>query len=231
MQQGHGDLAFHPFTERQVAHRLAQQISQVEQLRQLVDGLLELRTLQSVDGPVALKGIGHGQIPDQLVAVAHDQRDLAQEIALASKGLETQDAHIPVTGIQQAGEHLQRRRLAGAVGPEEADDLAGLHVEGHCLHRLDVARAAVEQTLGGVPQAGLPLRYAVRLRQGFAVQGGHRDCDLRRVAHQRQSYPNSARRPRSPSRTWAALYPGSPVTFPDGWQHEPHRYSPSKWPR
>ena len=36
---------------------------------------------------------------------------------------------VPAVGVEQRGEHPQRRRLAGAVGAEQADDLAGGDVE------------------------------------------------------------------------------------------------------
>ena len=38
-------------------------------------------------------------------------------------------------GRQQRGEHVDRRRLAGSVGPEEAVDLAGLDAQVDPVHR------------------------------------------------------------------------------------------------
>src|ERR1051325_9014453 len=35
----------------------------------------------------------------------------------------------PSTAVQQPGDHPERRRLAGPIGPREAVDLAGLNVE------------------------------------------------------------------------------------------------------
>jgi len=36
--------------------------------------------------------------------------------------------------VQQPGEHLESRRLAGTIGPEEADDVSGLDVEADAGH-------------------------------------------------------------------------------------------------
>ena len=41
--------------------------------------------------------------------------------------------------MQQARQHLEGRRLAGAVRPEEADDLARLDREAHAPTATDVA--------------------------------------------------------------------------------------------
>jgi hypothetical protein len=41
-------------------------------------------------------------------------------------------------------EHLHHRRLAGAVGPEQTEDLAGGDLEVDALHRVDVAIGLVQ---------------------------------------------------------------------------------------
>ena len=40
-------------------------------------------------------------------------------------------------GVQQVGDRLQRRGLAGAVGAEQRDDAAPRHVERHALQHED----------------------------------------------------------------------------------------------
>src|SRR4029078_11206887 len=44
------------------------------------------------------------------------------------------DGGAPRGGLQQRGEHAQRCRLAGSVGAEEPDDLAGGHREVNTAH-------------------------------------------------------------------------------------------------
>ena len=49
--------------------------------------------------------------------------------------------------MQQSRQHLESRRLAGAVGPEEADDLTRLDREAHAPDRDDVAVGALDEAL------------------------------------------------------------------------------------
>src|SRR5687768_1976059 len=46
-----------------------------------------------------------------------------------------------LVGFVQAGDHVERGRLPGAVGADQADDLAGGDVEGHAVERDDAAEA------------------------------------------------------------------------------------------
>jgi len=48
---------------------------------------------------------------------------------------------VAALGPQQARDRPQRRRLAGPVGPDEGDDLAGVDGHRQVLHRGDVAVA------------------------------------------------------------------------------------------
>ena len=40
------------------------------------------------------------------------------------------DEHVPAVGGQRAGEHPEDGRLARAVGPDQAQDFAAVHLEG-----------------------------------------------------------------------------------------------------
>jgi hypothetical protein len=47
------------------------------------------------------------------------------------------DVGVALVGLEVAGEDLHQRRLAGAVGPEQADDLTLLDRKRHVTERLD----------------------------------------------------------------------------------------------
>ena len=68
------------------------------------------------------------------------------------------DGRRAVGRLQQRAEHLERRRLAGPVGPEEADDLALAHSQVDAAHRLD-------------GPAFLPRPLNVRLRPRASMMG------------------------------------------------------------
>ena len=61
-----------------------------------------------------------------------------------ARRVEPGDAHVPADRDEDAGQHLDRRRLAGAVRPEVAEQLAALDAERDVVHRLDHAPLAPE---------------------------------------------------------------------------------------
>ena len=156
VQQRADHLDLHPLAEREVPHRLADEVADVEQLDQLVAQRRELGTRDPVDRPVQLERVERGQVPLELVAVAHHERDPAEEVALALRGDVAEHARLAGGRVEQPGEHLQRRRLAGAVRAEEADDLSLADLEemsstartSRCLRR---TRLLTER--GGPPPA------------------------------------------------------------------------------
>jgi len=65
------------------------------------------------------KRIERGEIPLQLVAVPHHERHPPQVVALTLRRHVPEDAALPGCREQQPGEHLQGRRLSGAVRPRK----------------------------------------------------------------------------------------------------------------
>jgi len=45
---------------------------------------------------------------------------------------------------QQASQHLDRCRSAGAIGTQKAEKLAGIHAQVHILNRGEIAKSARE---------------------------------------------------------------------------------------
>src|ERR1700694_3000754 len=127
-QRAH-DFHLHPFSERWVSHRLAYDVCDLEQLDQLVPHGDEVVLGQTVDRPIQLERVEGGQIPLQLAAGAHDERDPAEKIPLSSGWYVAEHARLAAGWIQKAGEHLEGRRLARAVWPQEADDFARFDLE------------------------------------------------------------------------------------------------------
>ena len=61
--------------------------------------------------------------------------DLRREPPPLAQRVEAAGAHAPGVGLQQAEDRAQRRRLARAVGADQAEHLAAPHVEGHARRR------------------------------------------------------------------------------------------------
>ena len=146
------DLHLHPLSEGQVTDRLVDEGAQVEQVDELVARAAELVARKAVDGADQVERVECRQVPLELVAVAHDHRDPAQKRRLAARRHVPQDAGLAGGRVKEAREHLEGGRLAGAVGAEEADDLARLDVERDAVDGMDVARLAPDEAAHGVPQ-------------------------------------------------------------------------------
>ena len=118
----------------------------------------ELGTRDPVDRPVQLERVERGQVPLELVAVAHHERDPAEEVALALRGHVAEHARLAGGRVEEPGEHLQRRRLAGAVRAEEADDLSRPISNEIVVDRADLAVLAADEALDGTRGAPPPAR-------------------------------------------------------------------------
>ena len=86
------------------------------------------------------------------------------------------DPHRPQAGREDAGDDAHGGALAGAVGPEEADDLAARHLEGDVLDGGVAGRhdGGVVVAVGGVEAViGLPrVGHAVGVAVGRGLAGG-----------------------------------------------------------
>ena len=102
-----------------------------------LDHLVDVARARVVPGehPVHLAHREHG---GQL-GVLQDDPDLLAKRRAAAPGIEAEHLTSPASRGAVALEDLHRRRLAGAVRPEQAEDLAPLDLEVDPLDRLDVA--------------------------------------------------------------------------------------------
>ena len=187
------DLDLHPLAQRELPNRLAHEVADLEQLDQLVPRLEELLARDAVDRAVELERVERRQVPLELVAVAHDQRDAAQEVALALRGHVAEHARLAGGDVEQPREHLQRRRLAGAVRAEEADDLAGRDVERDAVDGLDLPHPAADEALRRRLEPRLALGHVERLAE-------LRDVDDR-LSHCASASRASSRTPRRGGRS------------------------------
>ncbi len=213
VQQGSGQLALHPLAERELPHRLVDDGGESQEIDQLRAALLEIRLGDVVDRPVQEERLFRGEIPHELLTVAEHQCDAALERRATRPGFEPRDPHLPARGVEQAGEHLQRGRLAGAVGSEKGDDLAGLDLEADLAHRLHLAVAGAEQRPHGAGQPRVADFDAKCLREGLRDDGGRHTAG--NVARGRG--PRNSDRSPTPGRC-----PGY-VSTPRGWSSSRRR--------
>ena len=173
MQQGGRQLALHPLAEREFADLFAQERAELEQLVEFLERRRVLRLRNFVDGLVDQKGLDRGQVPQELLLLAHHQGEAAQVGRLAPVGGVAQDRSRPAGRVEQAGQDLEGGGLAGPIWPEKTDHLAGRDIERDLVNRLHGLVLAGEE---GPQAAGQPRLLLVDL----IVFGEVIDVDLRR---------------------------------------------------
>ncbi len=94
--------------------------------------------IQAVHLDDELEELATRQLVIQIGLVGHIAEELT---SLEARSLEAADTHGPRAGSQQPANHLDRRRLARAVGPEEGEQLT----------RADFQVEPVNGTLGPEP--------------------------------------------------------------------------------
>src|SRR6202021_1845041 len=98
-----------------------------------VDGPPRLHGIDAVDGAVQLQRLARREVPPELVLLAHDEGELPPEGVLPLPGPEAHDPGVAARRVEEAGEHLEDRRLPRAVRAEEADQLPLLDAEGDAV--------------------------------------------------------------------------------------------------
>ena len=93
----------------------------------------------TLDHQLAAAGLGRVR-GTALRHVADPAADLLRILGEVGAG----DGRRPAGGLEERREHAQGRRLAGAVGAEEAEDLAGPDLEVHAAHGLDILPLAAD---------------------------------------------------------------------------------------
>ena len=127
------EIAPHPFAQRQLADRRAHEPFEIEEPGELGQVFPVAVPRNVVDRAQQLERLAQRQIPVQLAALSeHDADVLGVGLTLLVRN-EAGDADSPGCGHENTGQHLDRRRLAGAVGADIADDFARLKTKADAL--------------------------------------------------------------------------------------------------
>ena len=129
------DLAAHPLPERELPDRGVQERAPCPAARRTAPAGAGPLGRQPVDRGQQPERLGQRQVPPQLAALAEHDPDPPGQLPPLPNRL--QPAHPdPARGRHEdPGEHLDRRRLAGAVRADVADALAGPDGERDPVHR------------------------------------------------------------------------------------------------
>jgi hypothetical protein len=128
-------LLLHPFREQH--HRVGPPVPKLEHLQHALRGEIRAHDAEQprVDGEVG----ADGEVVPEAWGFRQEADPGPQRRAPGACEGSAVNRHGPFGGKNQPAEHPQGRRLAGAIGAEEAENLATGHVERDVLHRHAVA--------------------------------------------------------------------------------------------
>src|SRR5450759_2734709 len=173
VEKGHAQVGPHPLSERDLAGRDVHELGQAEELGELGQVLLVAlgRDLVHVAGQV--ERLDDGYVPPQRGPLAEDDADVAGVLLALLVRNQAVDDEAARGRHEAAGEHVDRGRLARAVGPEICDRLPGLDAEVDVVDGQLVLVLACEEVLEGADQPGLFDGLSEGLGQGFGFDQGH----------------------------------------------------------
>src|ERR1700691_3656992 len=165
MQHRRRDLASHPFGERELTHGLIGQPFEPHQRHHRIEALAVIRILDAVDVAQQLEALDHRQVPPKLCSLTEDHADAGDVLNAIAPWNEALHLAASGRGPEDAREDLYGRRFTGAVGPDEAEQLAAFEREADALERIDNPPAAAQKSLDGAPGSGFAFGDEIRLRQ------------------------------------------------------------------
>ena len=139
-----GQLAAYPLAQRQLPHRRVQERIEVEHLPETRKALPVAVGGHAVDVPEQLERVDERQVPPELHALSEHRADPAGELDPPPRGVEAGDRDSAARGHEDAGQHLDRGRLACPVRAQVAEQLAAFDAEGDLAHRIDDSPLAPE---------------------------------------------------------------------------------------
>ena len=146
----------------QLSARQTAERAELELLDRPIDAFAPAPAAQAVRAGEEIEVVAHGKLSVQRILLG-DVADSLPRRSASRADIDARHAQLAARSRQQPAQHAKRRRLAGAVGPEQPENLAAANVEidvidgregaehadqiMHFDHRLTVVpRAAVDRT-------------------------------------------------------------------------------------
>ena len=126
VQQRGDQFALHPLAQAQLAHRHVELLTEIEQLDELAEVVSMPIVVGAVDVVEQIEALDQRQVPPQLAPLPEHDPDAPSERDASAHRHKPGDLDVAGRRRQDAGEHLDRRRLPGAVRSEVADHLPRL---------------------------------------------------------------------------------------------------------
>ena len=157
VQEAGHDLAAHPLAQGELADGLVELVADPEHLHECVAAAAELGRLLVVNPGEELERVGGGEVVPELGALAEHGADPVGEPAPLLPRDAAGHAGLTRGGVEDPRQDLDRGRLAGAVGADEGDALAGGDGERHAVDGDDLSPGRGEQARNRAAQSRLAL--------------------------------------------------------------------------
>src|SRR5262249_43399711 len=138
MQEARGDLRAHALSQRELADGDVEERPATKSLDERIPRLLIDGTVEVGHAGEDLKRIAGRKVVPALGSLAEDRTDVPRERAALLPGREAEDTRLARRREEDARQHLDRRRLAGAVRPDERDGLTAGNRETHAIDSDDL---------------------------------------------------------------------------------------------
>jgi hypothetical protein len=119
-------------------HRLVATVPQVDHVEHLTHPRRDDPWVDAVELGVQAEVLVGGEVAVERL-VLEDEADVAADVVALGGDVEAAHARVARGGSRERAEHVDRRALAGAVGAEEAEDLAAGDGERNAADGLDLA--------------------------------------------------------------------------------------------
>ena len=153
------ELTAHALAEGELAHRRVDELVELQQLGALVEPVAVRAAVDLVDVAEQVERVGERQVPPQQRALPEHHADSPRERDAVARRHEPGDVHFARARHEHAGEHLDRRALARAVGADVAEHLARVDAERHVVDRVDDHAFAADAS--GAPPHREGLRHVL----------------------------------------------------------------------
>src|SRR3989338_38617 len=124
MEERGDEFALHTLSERELAHLHINNVSNIQNVHEFAEGVLELRLGDFVDFLIEKKAVHSGKIPPELILLPHDDGELFLVFALAFPRSVAQHLRFSPARIQNAREHFKRGGFSRSVRPKKPDEFA-----------------------------------------------------------------------------------------------------------
>jgi hypothetical protein len=108
--------------------------AKLQKVEQLGGALLDLRRRQQVVAAEYGQVLDRGKLLQERVLLERHAQTRAH-LARLARHVDPEHVHVAAGGPRHAVDHLQRRRLAGAIGPQQPEAQPRRHLQVHPVHR------------------------------------------------------------------------------------------------